>query len=224
MVRRAGGEEDTGAALAHLCREYWYPLYAYARRRGSSPHDAQDLIQSFIAHLIEGPLLSRADPERGRFRSFMLGSLQNFLAKEHRREQAEKRGGGAEIVSLDEARDEQRFAVEPADEQTPESLFERSWAFALLDRVLVRVRVEYETAGRLALFEALQPYLAGKDGQAGYAALGEQLGLGENTVAVSIHRLRRRYGELLREEIAQTVDSPAEVEDEIAHLLSVVSS
>lgn len=225
MVRRAGATdaEGTRVALAHLCAEYWYPLYAYARRRGHSPHDAQDLTQSFIMEVIEGPLLGRADPERGRFRSFMLGAMQHFLANETRRQRTAKRGGGSEVVSLDEAQAEQRFALEPADERTPEDQFARNWAFTLLDAVLVRLREEYAQAGRAELFEALEPYLSGKDGKAGYASVGAALGLSENTVAVSIHRMRRRYGELLREEIAQTVLTPEEVEEEIAHLLTAVA-
>ena len=225
VVRRAGetGSEEAAAALERLCREYWYPLYAYARRRGYSPHDAQDLTQSFILELIAGPMLSRADPDKGRFRSFMLGSLQNFLANHHRGQQALKRGGGQSTVSLDQARDEQRFSVEAADSRTPEDLFERNWAFALLDQVLRRLEGEYTAAGRGDLFAALQPYLAGKAGEGGYRAVAEQLGLSENTVGVSVYRMRKRYGELLREEIAMTVSAPDEIEDEIAHLRAVLA-
>lgn len=220
LVRRAGaGGGDDRGALAHLCREYWFPLYAYVRRRGQSPHDAQDLVQSFIMEMIEGPLLGRADPERGRFRSFVLGALQHFLANEYRRKQTTRRGGGVEFVPIHE----ERYTLEPSDGLSPEDAFERNWVLALLDAVLQRLRGEYEAAGRATLFAALQPYLAGKEGQAGYATMGAELGLSENTVAVSVHRLRRRYGELLREEIGFTVATPAEVEEEIAHLLAVLS-
>ena len=222
---RAGsrGAERAEAALAKLCGDYWYPLYAYVRRHGRSPHDAQDLTQSFILEVIEGPLLSRADPDKGRFRSFMLGSLQNFLSKERRAQRAQKRGGGEKVISLDEAAAEERFAAEPAHEQTPEHLFERNWAFALIEAVFGQLRGEYLQAQRGALFEALQPYLSGKDGRASYGEVGQRLGLSENTVAVSIHRMRRRYGELLREMIAATVSTPAEIEEELAHLRAVLS-
>jgi len=225
VVRRAGSAEETEAqaALAHLCREYWYPLYSYARRRGHSPHDAQDLTQSFILELIDGPLLARADPSRGRFRSFVLGALQNFLSNEHRRQRTERRGGKVEFIAIDAARVEGRLALETADDSTPEQAFERNWALTLLDAVLQRLRAEYAAAGRAPLFAAIEPYLAGKEGKMGYAAVGAELGLSENTVAMSVHRLRRRYGELLREEIAMTVASPEELEEEIAYLVAVLS-
>ena len=225
VVRRAGSAEEAeaGAALAQLCREYWYPLYSYTRRRGHSPHDAQDLTQSFIVELIDGPLLARADPGRGRFRSFVLGALQNFLSNEHRRQRAERRGGKVQFIAIDAACVEGRLALETADGSTPEEAFERNWALTLLDAVLQRLRVEYDAAGRAPLFAAIEPYLAGKEGKAGYAAVGRELGLSENTVAMSVHRLRRRYGELLRAEIAMTVASPEELEEEIAYLVAVLS-
>jgi len=225
MVRRAGagGAQEARAALAHLCRDYWYPLYAYARRRGHSEHDAQDLTQSFIMEIIDGPLLGRADPERGRFRSFVLGALRNFLSHEHRREQTQRRGGLVEFISMDAEHGEHRFALEPVDGVTPEDHFELNWALALLDAVLARLRAEYAAAGRGDFFAALQPYLAGKAGQPGYAELAARIGVSEATVAVSVHRMRRRYGELLRAEIASTVSSPEEVEEELAHLMEVVS-
>ncbi len=225
LVLQAGANADEQArsALAHLCREYWYPLYAYVRRRGFGAEDAQDITQSFMLEIIAGPLLGRADPDVGRFRSFMLGAMQNFLANAQRHQQAQRRGGEFTFVPIDGARGEGRYGLEPLDHFTAEDAFERNWALALLDTVLARLRGEYEAAGRAALFAGLQPYLAGKDGQAGYAALGRELGLSENTVAVSVHRLRRRYGELLREEIAMTVATQEEIESEIAHLMAVLS-
>lgn len=216
-----GGAGKT--ALEQLCRDYWFPLYAFLRRRGHSPEDAQDVTQGFMLHLIEGPLLGRADQERGRFRSFLLGALQHFLAKELRRQQAVKRGGTREIVSLDAEEGERLFALEPADEVTPEVQFERSWSFALLEHVFARLRGEYERAGRAELFEKLQPYLAGKERMPGYEQVGLQIGLSRSGVGVSIHRMRCRYGELLRDEIAQTVSSPEEVDAEIAHLMAAVA-
>ncbi len=225
VVLRAGLEpEGEGlAALERLCRDYWFPLYAFVRRRGYSPEDAEDVTQGFMLHLLEGPLLGRADRERGRFRSFLLGALQLFLAKEVRRQQTIKRGGTREILSLDAEEGERRFAREPADEVTPEVQFERSWAFALLERVFARLREEYERAGRAELFEKLQPYLAGKESLPGYEQLARQIGQSPSGVGVSIHRMRRRYGELLRNEIAQTVSSPEEAEAELTHLMTVVS-
>jgi len=225
VVLRAGLEPGSEgmAALERLCRDYWFPLYAFVRRRGYSPEDAEDATQGFMLHLLEGPLLGRADRERGRFRSFLLGALQHFLAKELRRQQTIKRGGAREILSLDAEEGERRFAREPADEVTPEVQFERSWAFALLERVFARLRAEYEQAGRAELFEKLQPYLAGKESMPGYEQLARQIGLSPSGVGVSIHRMRRRYGELLRDEIAQTVSSPEEAEAELAHLMAAVA-
>ena len=222
VVLRAGKGESHDA-LAQLCRDYWYPLYAFVRRRGRSMEDAQDLTQAFFLHVIEGQMLTRASAGHGRFRSYLLGALQNFLANEHRREQTQKRGGGAVVVSIDEMQAEERFALEPADTMTPEMQFERSWAFALLERVCVRLGEDYAHAGRVELFQKLQPYLAGKAQMAGYDELGRELAMSASAVAVAIHRMRRRYGELLREEIAHTVASPEEVGEEIAYLLAVVA-
>lgn len=222
VVARAG-EAESADALAQLCRGYWYPLYAFLRRRGLSTEDAQDVTQAFFLHVLESRLLVRANAEKGRFRSYLLGALQNFLSKEQRRQQTLKRGGGATIVSFDELQAEQRFALEPADALTPETQFERSWAFALLERVGTQLRSDYERAGRAGLFAKLQPYLAGGAQLAGYAELGRELAMSESAVTVAIHRMRRRFGELLRAEIAHTVASPEEVEEEIAYLLAVIA-
>lgn len=224
LVIRAGKEGEEEGALADICRDYWYPLYAYVRRRGFPEHDAQDLTQGFFQEILAGGMLGRASEDHGRFRSYLLGAVGNFLANERRRNGAAKRGGHAVTVSLDEeAHGEERYSREPADGVTPETQFERNWAFALLERVFVRLGDEYEAAGRAPLFATLRPYLAGKDGQEGYAALGAELGMSQGAVAVAIHRMRRRYGELLRDEIARTVADAAEVEEEIAYLLTVVA-
>jgi len=225
VIRRASGgmESEVKAALTELCRAYWYPLYAYVRRSGHAVHDAQDLTQAFIVALIDGPLLSRADPDKGRFRSFIIVALRRFMANEYRRQKAECRGGHIDVVSLDETRDESRLALESTDGLTPDDHFERAWAFALLDAVLGRLRAEYEAAGRGELFAALHPYLAGRHGQAQYAVLSEQFGLSENTLSASVYRMRRRYGEILREEITRTVGEAGEVEEEIAYLMRVVA-
>lgn len=225
LVLGAGMEpaSEGKSALERLCRDYWFPLYAFVRRRGYSPEDAEDLTQGFMLHLIGSPLLGRADRERGRFRSFLIGALQHFLSKELRWQQTAKRGGNREILSLDAEEGERRFAREPADEVTPELQFERNWALSLLEKVFARLRAEYEQAGRAELFEMLQPYLAGKEDMPGYQELARRIGQSPSGVGVSIHRMRRRYGELLRDEIARTVSSPEEVEAELAHLISVVS-
>lgn len=227
LVLRAGKEQDDEAeardALETLCRTYWYPLHAYLRRRGCDPEEARDLTQAFFLHAMDADLIARARQERGRFRSFLLTALQHFLAKHRRREQTQKRGGGTTLVSIDALEVEARFAAEPADFRTPEAHYERTWAFALLDRVFVRLGEDYGRVGRSALYEKLRPYLAGKTGLPGYERVGAELGLTPNAVGVAIHRMRQRYGELLRDEIAQTVASPEEVEPELAHLLKVVA-
>ncbi len=214
---------DAGVALAQLCQDYWYPLYAYARRRGRSPQDAEDVTQAFFLHMLEGGMLKRADAERGRFRTFLLAGMQKFLAKEHRHGTAQKRGGGEAVVELDGLDAEARFALEPAAADTAESLFERNWAFALIERVFRRLSEEYAVAGRSDVFAALRPFLAAESARPGYERVAAELGLSASGVGVAVHRMRKRYGELMREEIAETVQSPDEVEGEIAHLLAVLS-
>ncbi len=222
MLAGDSAAEDSREALASLCRDYWHPLYYFARRKGHAPEDAQDFTQGFIMGLLEKNGIARADRERGRFRTFLLSAFCHFLANAHRDQAALKRGGGQVIVSLDEEA-EAGFAVQAGDGVTPEWEYERSWALALLERVMARLREEYLQAERLALFAALQPHLSGTEGRPGYARLGESLGMSESAITVAMHRMRRRYGELLREEIAATVATPEEVADELRHLMSVVS-
>jgi len=217
------GDSDGRAALADLCRDYWYPLYAFARRRGLEVPDAQDATQGFFLHLFEAGTLARASAEKGRFRSFLLGSMQHYLNKEHRHGQAAKRGGGALIFSLDEMAAEDRFSREPSDPATPEVLFERNWAFALIERVFHRLGEDYERAGRSRLFETLSPFLAGDKSRPGYEAIANELGMSPGAVGTAIFRMRRRYGELMRDEISHTVPTPQEVEEEIAHLMRVLA-
>lgn len=214
--------ENADEALASLCRDYWRPLYYFARRKGHPPEDAQDHTQGFIMGLLEQNGVARADRERGRFRTFLLSAFSNFLANEHRGRTTLKRGGKITLLSLDEE-PEAAFLQQAVHGMTPETQYERSWAMALLDRVMGRLREEYLKAERLALFETLQPHLSGADGRPGYARLGESLGMNESAITVAMHRMRRRYGELLREEIAATVATPEEVEDELRHLMNVVS-
>jgi RNA polymerase sigma-70 factor (ECF subfamily) len=208
--------------LATLCQIYWYPLYAYARRHSTSAHDAQDLTQAFFAELLEKAYLQDADPERGKFRSFLLTAFKHFLSKERARANAQKRGGGRAVLSLDFQVGESRYHLEPVDHATPDKLYERGWALAILDQTLARLRQELANAGKEKLFECLKGALAGEGVQESYAQIADLLGLSESAIKVAVHRLRRRYQELLRAEIAQTVASPEEVDDELRDLFAAV--
>jgi RNA polymerase sigma factor (sigma-70 family) len=217
------GDLAAAAALEQLLSEYWYPIYAFVRRRGAETHAAQDLTQAFFADLLEREALKRVDRQRGRFRTFLLAALTNFLNNEWDKQQALKRGGNRRIISLDETVAETRYRNEPADLVTPEKLFERRWALDLLGKVLNRLKAEYAAKGKSRLFSKLEPCLVDKPAEGLYAQLAAALDMNEGSVRTAIHRLRQRYGELLRSEIADTV-APEEVEDEIRHLLAVVSS
>ena len=222
----AAGKTDSPyatAALEKLCRTYWYPLYAYVRRRGHSPADAQDLVQGFFAALLEGNYLARADRERGRFRTFLLTAINNFLYNEHDRATALKRGGGREIVSWEEQVAEGRYALEPAAGLSPEQIYERRWAATLLEQVLARLRQESSLAGRGELFDQLKPHLWREDDATPYAQLATSFSMTVTALKVTVHRLRQRYRDLLRNEIAQTVAEPAEIEGEIQYLIRVMS-
>lgn len=225
MVLTAGRDDTTRAqdALARLCQTYWYPLYAYVRRRGHSPEDAQDLTQEFFARLLERNWLGRADQQKGRFRSFLLSAMNHFLSDEWDKARAQKRGGGLQPVPLQFDTAETRYGHEPADPVTPEQNFERRWALTLLDEVLRRLRLEYEADGRTELFAALHPCLVGDRTAQPYAELGVKLGVNEGTVKTAVHRLRQRYRRLLRDEIAQTVAEPGEVDEELRHLFAVLA-
>jgi RNA polymerase sigma-70 factor (ECF subfamily) len=226
VVLLAGQEESAqaAAALDHLCRIYWYPLYAFARRSGYSPHDAEDATQSFFEHLIEQSALAKADPQRGRFRSFLLTSFKNHCGQERLKAKARKRGGGREFVPLDETAAEGRYCQEPADPQNPEQLFERRWVLALIEAVLQRLEAEYAATAKTVPFAALKPYLTGDQGRAGYSKLAAQAGTTEGAVRVAVHRLRQRYYLLFRAEVAQTVTNEAELEDELRHFCRVLAS
>ena len=224
LVLKAGGSSSPGArdALAKLCETYWYPLYTYLRSRGHSADQAQDLTQAFFARLLEKNSISQADPARGRFRSFLLASLKNFTANERERERTQKRGGGVPLLSLEFDTAEGRFQREPPTDETPEKVFDRRWAFTLLDRVIARLRVNVVRGGKDVYFERLKAYLTGEEPQLSYAQTGASLGMSEGAVKVAVHRLRRQFRDLVREEIAHTVSSPDEVEDELRHLWSAV--
>lgn len=211
------------AALEQLCRSYWYPLYAFVRRRGYGPEDAQDLTQEFFFRLLSKNYLAQVDPSKGKFRSFLLAAINHFLANEWDRNNAVKRGGRVTFLPLDLESAEQRLAG-ASSKHSPEQTFERCWALALLQEVLGRVRDEVVTAGRGAHFEELKVFLTGEKSTESYAALAARLNTNEGALRKEVQRLRHRYGELLREEIARTVATPAEVEDEICHLFTVLSA
>jgi RNA polymerase sigma factor (sigma-70 family) len=209
---------DSREALSRLCESYWYPLYAYVRRWGYDAEQAQDLTQEFFARLLEKHYLRSADPSRGRFRSFLLAALKHFLANERDRAGAVKRGGRATVISLEMENAEGRYSLEPPDLETPETIYERRWALTLLERTLSRLAREFQATGKQALFARLEGYLTGEQDGLPYSHLAAELGMSEGAVKVTIHRLRRRFGTLLREEIGETVATPAEVDDEIREL------
>jgi RNA polymerase sigma factor (sigma-70 family) len=213
--------KEARSALVSLCENYWYPLYAYLRRRGYPADQAQDLTQEFFIRLLEGRYLDRADPEKGRFRAFLLTSLKFFVADEQDRQRAHKRGGGA-VVSLEFSLGEERYQREPAHDETPERMFERRWALAVLDRVVERLRNDFVQHGRPEHFERLKVFLLGQS-DAPYAALAREMNTSEGALKVAIHRLRKRYRELFRQEIADTVADPAEVESELRFLAAVLT-
>jgi RNA polymerase sigma-70 factor (ECF subfamily) len=223
VVLTAGRHDTTRAraALESLCQTYWYPLYTYVRRRGHSPEDAKDLTQGFFACLLERQSLANADPNRGRFRSFILGAMNYFLADERAKLQTQKRGGGHKILSLDLLAAEQRFDLEPADNATPDMAFDKQWAAALLNEVLNRLEEAYRSEGRMNLFTELKQTLLGPRESQPYAALAKRLSMNEGAVRTAVHRLRKRYRELLREEIANTVSAPEEVDEEIRYLFKI---
>lgn len=212
------------AALSHLCQTYWYPLYAFVRRQGHGAHDAQDLTQEFFVRLLEKNYLAIVVRERGKFRSFLLASLKHFLANEWNRAQAAKRGGGLVIASLNETDAEGRYQLDPADTVTAEKIFERRWATTLLDQVVSRLRDEYGRAEKAKLYEELKHCLTVESRAVPYAELAVRLNMSEGAVKVAVHRLRARYREVLREEIAQTVSSPEEVEEELRHLFAALGN
>jgi RNA polymerase sigma factor (sigma-70 family) len=226
MVVAAGGKATARSqeALARLCEAYWYPLYVYVRRWGHAADEAQDLTQEFFARLMEKGYLRQADPDRGRFRSFLLAALKHFLANERDRAGAQKRGGGRPPLPLEIEGAEGRYSLEPADPETPEKIFERRWALTLLDKVLSRLREDYHQTGKGALFDLLKDLLTAGKADEPYARLGAELGMSEGAVKVAVHRLRRRFGELLREEIAQTVADPRDIDDEIRYLFKALGA
>jgi len=221
VLASARDQSQTGrAALAALCQTYWYPLYAFARRRGHSPHDSQDLTQGFFLHILEHRALSGVDRLKGKFRSFLLACFQNYLSVETRRAQRLKRGGQCQFVSLDLESAENRYRYEPADYLTAEKIFEARWALALLDHAMIVLREEYVGRGKELLFDTLKGYvgIGENTSEASYEEAAKALGIGVGTVKTFIHRLRNRYLAVVREEVARTVSDPAEIESEIRAL------
>ena len=215
-----GQSPQADRALEELCRVYWYPLYAYVRRRGYASHEAEDLTQEFFARLLAKNYLADVARDRGKFRSFLLASLKHFLANEWDRARAKKRGGDHTIISLDA---ETRYRLEPLDELSADKALDRQWAITLLDQVLARLRAEYAAAGKNDVFDQLKASLTAGSDSIPYAAVAATLGTTEGAVKVAVHRLRRRYRKLLREEIAHTVANPAEIDEEIRHLFAAFS-
>jgi len=225
VVLRAGRKDSpqAAAALDQLCQTYWYPLYAFARRSGLTQHDAQDATQSFFSRLLANCLVARANPQRGRFRTFLLTSFKNHLGQARLKAAAQKRGGGVEVFSLDETVAEERYRREPADRQTPDRLFERRWAITLIEKTLEGLEREYSAAGKTAEFVAMEPYLTGDCGPATGRDLGQALGVREGTARVALHRLRDRYAELFRAEVGQTVTTPEGFEAELRRIREILS-
>jgi RNA polymerase sigma-70 factor (ECF subfamily) len=225
VVLAAGRSESDSyqQALETLCRTYWFPLYAYLRRHGYDTHRAEEYTQAFFAFLLDKRGLRLADPKRGKFRSFLLASLKHFLANERARAQAKKRGGGRKVLSLDFENAESQYALEPRDELSPEKLFERSWALTVLDRTMARLRAEAATEKKQDIFDSLKIYLTAEKDSIHYREVAAELDMTEGAVKVAVHRLRRRYRELLRDEIAQTVTTKDQINEEIRNLFAVLA-
>ncbi len=226
VVLTAGRRSSPQAqgALEELCQVYWYPLYVYVRRRGHSKEDAEDLTQGFFARLLEKNYLERVDCEKGRFRAFLLAALKHYLFNERDRAMRLKRGGGVQPLSLDWQEAEHRYQVEPSDQFSPDKLYDRAWAMTLLEKVIDRLRDECAADDKAALFEKLKPFLMFGKGAIPYPEAAADLGLSEGTVRVTVHRLRRRYREMLREEIAQTLSDPAAIEEELQALFKAFAA
>ncbi len=226
LVAAAGSGDSSAAraALATLCETYWYPLYAYVRRRGTSPDDARDLTQGFLMSLLERRDFEHLHRERGRFRAFLLASLQHFLANDAARRRTQKRGGGVTILPLAFDDAEGRYLVEPTESATPETLYERRWALTVIDRVLNELRSEWDAGGRAAEFDELKSCLLGVNPPGGYAAIAARLETSEGAVKTAVHRLRRRFQTALRKDLAETVSDPEDVDDEIRYLVRALGA
>ncbi len=214
---------ESAAALEAICRAYWYPLYAYVRRSGKTPHDAQDLTQEFFSRLLKKRWLDSANPEKGKLRTFLLTALSRFLSNEWDRARAQKRGGGAASVPLDTEVAESRYCEETGNTLAPDEVYDRQWAMTVLARALARVEAEHQEAGKAAEFAVLSPALTAERGSIAYLKMARELAMSETAVRMAVHRLRKRFRVVFREEITQTVAQPNEVEEEIRHLLAVLT-
>ncbi len=225
VVMTAGQSDlpQAAEALEKLCLTYWYPLYAFVRRQGHSPEDAEDLTQQFFLRLVEKNYLAKADRDRGKFRTFLLGSLKNFLINEWKRADRLKRGGDLTFISFDAHEAEKRYAAGPIDNASPSVAYERQWADAMIEQVLAHLRSEYAKGDKAQLFAALKGFIWGDPISASYAEIGKQMKLAEGTVKVAVHRLRQRFREVLRSEVAHTVAQPEDVDEELRHLIAVLS-
>jgi len=226
VVLAAADSSAPGAqeALERLCRTYWYPLYAYVRQRGHQAHDAQDLTQEFFLRLLDKHYLAQVDPRKGKFRSFLMAAVSHFLANEWDRANAAKRGGRIAFISFDEASAEERYLLEPATDASPEKLFARRWALAILERVLAHLRDEFAQAGKAQQFDRLKTFLTGEKPSVSYAELAAHLQTSEGALKMAVKRMRHRCAELLRREIGDTVDSPEQVEEEIRWLFAATGA
>jgi DNA-directed RNA polymerase specialized sigma24 family protein len=224
IVAEAAQDDSPNAsdAMAQLCRSYWYPLYAYVRRKGYDAPDAQDLTQEFFARLLARNFLNVADRNKGKFRSFLLGSMEHFLAREWTKARAQKRGGSQTIFSLDALNAETRYRMEPVNELTADRIFERRWATTVLEEAMARLADESIASQKGDLFAKLQPFLSGDNGDDSYGETAASLNMTAGAIKVAIHRLRQRFGELVREEIARTVAAPAQVDDELRYLVALL--
>lgn len=222
LAARESGDSHGRAALAELCGLYWYPLYSFIRRRGATASDAHDLTQAFFTRILEPGFLAPVDPAKGRFRAFLLAACKHFLSNERDHARALKRGAGRAPLPLDHAEAEARYGVEPAG-LDPEQLFERRWALRVLEEALEALREEHRRVGRGEAFERLRPFLTADGGTESYREIAEKAGTTEGAIKVAVHRQRRRYGELLREQIARTVDDPVQVDEELRFLTEVLA-
>jgi RNA polymerase sigma-70 factor (ECF subfamily) len=224
VLAAQGRSPGADEALEKLCRTYWWPLYGFVRRNGFGPEEAQDMTQGFFALLLERHDFDVVRREKGRLRSYLLVSLKNFLAKARRRDLAVKRGEGRALVPLDELLERERANLEPADTLSADRIYERRWALTLLEQVLTRLESEYRAAGNEKLFDCLREFLSDEPSRRSQAEVATELGMTENAVKQAFHRLRQRYRQLLRDEIAQTVAVPGDVEDELRHFISVLQA
>jgi RNA polymerase sigma factor (sigma-70 family) len=223
LAARGSATTESRLALEALCRTYWYPLYAFVRSLGLTPDDARDLTQAYFAEFLEKGFLDNCDPSRGRFRVFLMTSIRHFLSKEREKSRAWKRGGRAELLSLDETELEGRYRAEPVDRLTPEQIFERRWALTLLENSLARLRDECVVAAKERQFERLEAFITGERPAITYRAAAMDLGISEAAVKMSVHRLRERFGQILRETMAETVADAQDLDDEVRYLLGVIA-